>query len=127
MHFTRSNKSKFKAAPAPSKRAAQSVPHYLKLIVRTVEELWEKPDPNQYDGAYQDYLIDLQKPIEEIETAIEEKTVLFRCTVERMVEIAPDLFEKALGRSAFETDYFIDKNKENDEEKDEEKDKDHDQ
>ena len=114
MRIFRRKKAALEAAPAPVSRGAQSVPLYIEPVVLTVEETWEEPDPDQYDHAYQGYLDDLQKPIESIETAIEEKAAVFRCTVERMVEIAPDFFEKALARSAFETGYFIDTDKDHD-------------
>ena len=41
------------------------------------------------------------------ELRIAEELALFRSTVEWMIEIAPDFFEKALRRSAFETGHFI--------------------
>jgi len=113
MHFSRRNKSKFKTAPAPSKRAAQSTPAYLNPIVLTVEETWETPDADQYDYARESYVEHLQKPFLKLETDRRLKTVLVTHKVERMIELAPDFFEKALSRSAFETGYFIEGRKNN--------------
>lgn len=99
--------AQIQAPSAPVQRASQEVPSHLKPLVLTVEETWEAPDPAQYENALQDHMAALLEPLDEQERSIEEKRVLFRRTVERMVEIAPDLFEKALARSAFETGYFI--------------------
>ncbi len=100
---------KTQTAPALSKSPVQTVRSYIKPLVLTVEETWEAPDSDQYDHAYQGYLEELHRPIDAIEQEIQQKLAAFRCKVEQMVEIAPDLFDKALSRSAFETGYLIER------------------
>ena len=100
---------KNEALPIHSERASDGAADYLQPIVRAIEETWEAPDPDQFDHAYQGYLEALFAPIELLESEHAEQTDLFRFQLQRMIEIAPDLFEKALRRSAYETGYLIDK------------------
>ena len=111
----RKSPPKIKTAPAPAKRAAQSVPAFLQSIVLTVAETWETPSPDQYDHARHGYVEHLQQPFLKLEKARQLKTVLAMHKVERMIELAPDFFEKALSRSAFETGYFIERGNDDDE------------
>lgn len=111
MPFHRRNKSKAKAAPASIIDATQSVPAYLQSIVLSVAETWHSPDPNQYDHARQGFVDHLQNPFLKLEKSRQLKTVLVTHKVERMIELAPNFFERALSRSAFETGYFIEKGK----------------
>ncbi len=91
----------------PTSAAAQSLPDYLRPIVLTVGETWEIPDADQYDYAREGYVEQLQKPFLKLEKDRRLKTVLVTHKVERMIELAPEFFEKALSRSNFETGYFI--------------------
>lgn len=100
-------KTEIEAAPVPVVRASRGAPTYLTSLVKTVEESWEIPDAGQYDHAYQGYLGEILEPIEDMQGALDEKHLLFRLKLQRMIEIAPDLFEKALRRHALETGYFI--------------------
>ena len=115
MIFSRRNKSKIKAGPAPTNSNVQSVPVYLQSILLTVAETWETPSPDQYDHARQGYIEHLQQPFLKLEKIRQIKTVLVTHKMERMIELAPDFFEKALSRSAFETGYFIERGKSDDE------------
>ncbi len=96
------------APPARLKRASNDAPAYLQALVRAVEESWEAPDAAQYENCFDHYVEALLEPLTEEHLSIEETLALFRSKVERMIEIAPDLFEKALRRSPLETGYFID-------------------
>ena len=98
---------------APVSNAVQSLAAYLKPIVLTVEETWEIPDADQYDYAREGYVEYLQQPFIKLEKERRLKTVLVTHKVERMIELAPEFFEKALSRSAFETGYFIEGGKNN--------------
>lgn len=100
---------KTEALPVQRKQASDGAPDYLQPIVRTVEESWEAPDPDQFDNAYQGYLEELLPPVDQLEGELAEKTDQFRFQMQRMIEIAPDLFEKALRRSAYETGHLIEK------------------
>ena len=101
------------ATPVPLRHRGDEIPAYLKPLVLTVEEDWEAPDPAQFQNALQAYVEDLLEPLDGMERALDEKRVLFRCKVERMMELAPEFFEKALARSAFEAGIFIENGGEN--------------
>ena len=107
--FNPFNKSKpdIQAAPFPVVTAAQSAPDYLRSIVEAVEDGWELPASEQYDHAFHFYMADLLRPIEAMEEDFADKQLLLRSHVQRMVEIAPDLFDKALRRTPFESGYLI--------------------
>ncbi len=109
----RSGLEKPEAAPIPVSTVTQSVPTYLKPIVLAVEEAWEAPDADQYDHARAGYLEHLQQPFLELEKDRQALAVLVTHKVEQMIELAPDFFEKALSRSAFETGYFIERGESN--------------
>ena len=115
MGIFQKKKTKIKAASAPKFSNAQSIPAYLQSIILTVAESWNAPDPGQYDHARQGYIEHLQQPFLKLEKIRQVKTVLVTHKVERMIELAPEYFEKALGRSAFETGYFIERGKSDDE------------
>lgn len=107
MIFRRKKTVPVDAPPAQVTRASKEVPAYLQPLVATVEETWEAPDPAQFESSLDGFTEELLRPLSEEELRIAEERALFRSTVERMIEIAPDFFEKALRRSAFETGYFI--------------------
>ena len=73
----------------------------------TVEENWEAPDAAQYQHSFDGYLHDLLTPIAGLEDELEAKRLQFRLKVERMIEIAPDLFDKALRKSGLEVGYLV--------------------
>lgn len=95
------------AQPFPQPSASQTVPHYLKPIVATVEENWEAPDAAQYQHSFDGYLHDLLMPIAGLEDELEAKRLQFRLKVERMIEIAPDLFDKALRKNGLHVGYLV--------------------
>lgn len=105
--FRWKRKAKIKAAPIAALRRGQVLPEYLKSLVATVEEDWELPDPAQYQNCLEQYLDDILLPLSEMEEALDDKRIQFRIKVQRMREIAPDLFEKALRRTAFEAGYLL--------------------
>ena len=111
MKLFRNREVSFEAPPAPDRRNAHDVSEWLRPLVMTVEQGWEAPDADQYDHAFQGYLETILDPIAELESALEEKQLVFRLKLQRMIEIAPDLFDRALRRSAFEAGYFIEKGK----------------
>lgn len=88
-------------------KASATAPSYLAPLTETVEESWEAPDAAQYQHSFDDYLHELLAPIAELEDALEQQRLQFHLKVERMMEIAPDLFEKALRKSGLETGYLI--------------------
>lgn len=109
MKLFRNREVSFEAQPAPDRRIARDVSEWLRPLVMAVEQGWEAPDADQYDHAFQGYLDTILDPIAELEAALEEKQLVFRLKLQRMIEIAPDLFDRALRRSAFEAGYFIEK------------------
>ncbi|MFN3226828.1 MAG: hypothetical protein ACE360_11335 [Hyphomicrobiales bacterium] len=88
-------------------KAAKSAPNYLTAIVSNVEENWEQPDPAQYQYGFEGYIQDILGPIAELEDELEQQQLQLRLKIERMMEIAPDLFDKALRKSGLEIRYFI--------------------
>ncbi len=110
MLFFGRKKGEIEAAPVPIPRAADGVAAYLVPLVKTVKEDWETPDAEQYDHAYRRYLEEILEPIEDMQDALDEKQLLFSLKLQRMIEIAPDLFDKALRRHSLETGYFIERN-----------------
>ena len=109
----RSGLGKPETATVSATIAAQTIPAYLLPIVLTVEDTWEAPDADQYDHAREGYLEHLQQPFLELEKDRQALAVLVTHKVEQMIELAPDFFEKALSRSAFETGYFIERGENN--------------
>ena len=106
----------FKRKPPPTPLAAplltqptatQAAPAYLKPLVATVEEAWEAPDAAQYQHSFNGYIHETLLPIAELEDALEAQRLQFRLKVERMIEIAPDLFDKALRKSGLEVGYLM--------------------
>jgi hypothetical protein len=107
----------FKRKPAPATplaaplfaqaSATPTAPAYLKPIVATVEENWEAPDAAQYQHSFDGYIHETLLPIAELEDELEAQRLQFRLKVERMIEIAPDLFDKALRKSGLEVGYLI--------------------
>ena len=95
------------APVVPQDRSSDAASPYLKPLVAWVEEHWEVPPAEQYEHSYQGYLEEITDPIEGLEDRLEEKELLLRLKVQRMIEIAPDLFEKALRCNGVETQYFI--------------------
>ncbi|MEM6914118.1 MAG: hypothetical protein AAF511_09085 [Pseudomonadota bacterium] len=87
--------------------ATENAPAYLKTIVGTVEETWEAPDAAQYQHSFDGYIQDTLLPIAQLEDELEAQRLQFRLKVERMIEIAPDLFDKALRKSGLEVGYFV--------------------
>lgn len=87
--------------------AKDTAPSYLKTLVATVEETWEAPDAAQYQHSFDGYLQETLLPIAQLEDELEAQRLQFRLKVERMIEIAPDLFDKALRKSGLEVGYFV--------------------
>ncbi len=114
MNPSRKKPPKIETASALINSAAKLLPDYLQEVVRTVEVNWEEPDSDQYDHAYQGYLEEQQTPFLKLELIRAQKVARAKHIAERMIEIAPEYFEKALSRSAFETGYFIEKGKTDD-------------
>jgi hypothetical protein len=95
------------AAPFARPSATETAPVYLKPIVSTVQETWEEPDAAQYQHSFDGYIHDILTPIATLEDDLEAQRLQLRLKIERMMEIAPDLFEKALRKSGLETDYLL--------------------
>lgn len=88
-------------------KASKTTPSYLTPLTATVAENWEAPDAAQYQHSFDGYLQELLLPIAGLEDDLEAQQLQFRLKVERMIEIAPDLFDKALRKSGLETGYLI--------------------
>lgn len=108
--FRRKVKShtRVEAPVALMRPAPETLPAYLSPLLTAVEDDWEAPDAGQYQHSFECYLADRLTPLGDMQDALEEQKLLFRLKVERMIEIAPDLFDKVLRRSGFETGFLID-------------------
>lgn len=95
------------AAPKPVRLKDAIKADYLVRLTQPFEESWEAPASEQFEHAFQAYVDDLLAPAEALDDELAEKKVLLRGHVQRMVEIAPDLFDKAMRRTPFETGFFI--------------------
>ena len=95
------------APPFTPPTATDTAPADLKPIVATVEEGWEAPDAAQYQHSFDGYIHDTLLPIAALEDELEAQRLQFRLKVERMIEIAPDLFDKALRKSGLEVGYLV--------------------
>lgn len=101
------SKPELQASPFPITSAAQGAQDYLQPIVEVVEENWELPASEQFDHAFHFFMVESLRPIEAMEEDFANKQLLLRSHVQRMVEIAPDLFDKALRRTPYESGYLI--------------------
>lgn len=101
------SKPDLQASPFPIRSAAQSAQDCLLPIVEVVEENWELPASEQFDHAFHFFMVESLRPIEAMEEDFADKKLLLRSRVQRMVEIAPDLFDKALRRTPYESGYLI--------------------
>ncbi len=77
---------------------------WLAPILEDVKRL-ELPDHDQLDHAFQGYLDELHAPFEAHDEAIETLVLEAREIVQRVLEIAPDLFDKAMRRSPLDNAY----------------------
>ena len=105
------SKPEIQAPPLAVASASQSAPDYLMPIVEVVEESWELPCADQFDHAFRLYVEALLRPIETMDDEFADQQLVLFGHVQRMVEIAPDLFDKAMRRTPFETGYFIESEK----------------
>jgi hypothetical protein len=101
------SKPEIQAPPLPVVSATQNAPDYLQPIVEVVEENWELPASDQFDHAFNLFVEELLRPIEMMEDDFADRQLVLQGHVQRMVEIAPDLFDKAMRRTPFESGYFI--------------------
>ena len=98
-----------KSPSALNRKAQQLTLTCFRPLVATVESDWEAPAPEHYETAYQAFVEELLEPLDELNQSIDEKRTLMRTRIERMIEIAPDLFEKALERSGLERQYLVER------------------
>ena len=82
-------------------------PDWLEAVIQDVRN-WEVPDIDQLDHAFDGFLEAQSAPIEEIDRQQLERILRGRELVQRLLEIAPDLFEKALQRYPLDTGYYLD-------------------
>jgi hypothetical protein len=68
-------------------------------LVRQLEESWEEIGGEQFEAAFEAFVDDLNEPVEAMEDELADKTIELRTQVQRMMEVAPDLFDKALKNS----------------------------
>ncbi|WP_316861071.1 hypothetical protein [uncultured Cohaesibacter sp.] len=108
MNFLFRKKVTATATPAPVIKASQEVPDYLGDIVAQVEEHWESVDPEQFDHALEAFNEANFIPLEMLETDLEKQGLELRNVLQRMIEVAPDFFDKALRRSGWESGYLLD-------------------
>lgn len=86
---------------------ANRSPSYLTPIVQVIEENWELPAQEQFDHACRQFLEELLQPIEQMEDEFADRQLELISHVQAMVQIAPDLFDKAMRRTPYETGYLI--------------------
>lgn len=103
----RKSKPDLQPSPFSITRAVQETQDYLHPIIEVVEENWELPASEQFDHAFHFFMVESLQPIEAMEEDFADKKLLLRSHVQRMVEIAPDLFDKALRRTPYESGYLI--------------------
>jgi len=95
--------------------AVKPQPNFLRPLVRTVLENWETPAPEQYGHGFEEYLESIKQPIGALEKEKRTKTVLLIHTVERMMELAPDFYERAISRAGLDQQKLIEWRSDNDE------------
>ncbi|MBO6814525.1 MAG: hypothetical protein JJ891_06675 [Rhizobiaceae bacterium] len=71
----------------------------ITVLARQLEESWEEIGGEQFEAAFETFVVDLNEPIEAMEDELADKTIELRTQVQRMMEVAPDLFDKALKNS----------------------------
>ena len=87
--------------------AVEPYPNHLKPLVRSVIENWEVPAHEQYDHALEEYLAGLKRPNLALEKEKRGKTVRLIHTVERMMELAPDFYERAISHVGLDQQHLI--------------------
>jgi len=94
------------AAPLVVKKP-DNHPDWLEAVIRDVRN-WEVPDADQLYHAFDSFLEAQSAPIEAIDKQQLERIMSGREIIQRLIEIAPDLFEKALTRYPFDTGFYLD-------------------
>jgi hypothetical protein len=89
-------------------REKEDCPEWLEAIIDDVRD-WEVPDSDQLAHAFDGYMASLSAPIEALEQEQQERILRGRQLIQRLSEIAPDLFEKALQRYPMDTGYYLEK------------------
>lgn len=91
----------------------RETPPFLQNLIRTIRDTWECPTAHDFEAARDSYAAHLQEPFLAIAEEREVKLALLRSKVEAITALAPDLVERALRRTPFETQYFIGHHDEN--------------
>lgn len=91
----------------PAKGIAGTASDHLAQLIDQFEESWEAPAGEQFEHVFQAYTEELLAPVAALDDELAEKKVELRGHVQRMVELAPDLFDKAMRRTPYRTGFFI--------------------
>ena len=92
----------FKAKIRASTPAVKSYPRFAYRIIRCVIESWEEPQAEQYENAYEEFIQELSAPARALQRQRRAQIVRITTKIDRMKELAPDLFERALSHTGIE-------------------------
>lgn len=89
----------------------EEYPEYMRGIIEAIER-GEAPKHEQLEYAYEKFVEHITNPLRQMDQDQHELWLRARSVAERMIELAPEFFDRALRRHPRETAYFIEKNTE---------------